>query len=82
MVIKHQYSVPERRWTADDFAGVENIKSVKQYTDGDPYRQVLQIALSLPEKERVLEMIHSIEALGLKEIKEVQVVQDPMGDQS
>ena len=82
VVIKHQYSVPERRWTADDFAGVENIKSVKQYTDGDPYRQVLQIALSLPEKERVLEMIHSIEALGLKEIKEVQVVQDPMGDQS
>ena len=55
---------------------------MKQYTDEDPYRQVLQIALSLPEKERVLEMIRSIEALGLKEIKEVQVVQDPMGDQS
>ncbi|MCM1228152.1 MAG: dockerin type I repeat-containing protein [Clostridium sp.] len=30
VTIKHQYSVPDRVWTADDFKGVSNIKSVNR----------------------------------------------------
>lgn len=44
VVIKCQYSDPERVWTADDFNGVENIKKVKQYDQVDPYKQVLEIS--------------------------------------
>lgn len=80
VTIKHQYSDPSRTWTIQDFSGIDNIKSVKQYTDADPYRQVLEIALKEPSKEHVLELIHGIEALECKEIKEVQVIQDMMGD--
>ena len=82
VIVKHQYSVPERLWSAEDFAGVAGIKAVSQYTDAVPYRQVLQIALKEPSKENVLELIHSIEALGLEEIKEVQVTRDFMGDKN
>ena len=80
IIIKHQYSVPERKWTKEDFAGIENIKSVKQYDEKDPYRQLLEITLKQPSKENVLHMIRSIEALELLEIKEVRTVQDAMGD--
>ena len=80
VVIKHQYSVPDRKWTKEDFAGVENIKSVKQYDETEPYRQLLEITLKQPSKENVLKMIRSIESLGLDEIKEVRTVQDAMGD--
>lgn len=80
VIIKHQYSVPEREWSEADFAGIENIKHVTQYHSVSPYRQVLQIALKLPSKENVLELIRSIEALKQEEIKEVQVTQDFMGD--
>ena len=82
VIIKHQYSVPDRVWTVKDFAGVPHIKSVSQYDTKDPYRQVLQLALDIPAKETVLETIRSIEALGLEEVKEVQVVQDFTGDAS
>ena len=80
VTIKHQYSDPSRTWTIQDFPGIDNIKSVKQHTNAEPYRQVLEIALKEPSKEHVLELIHGIEALECKEIKEVQVIQDMMGD--
>ena len=80
VVIKHQYSEPARTWTAADFSGIENIKSVKQYYDAEPYRQILDITLKQPSKENVLKLVKGIEALERKEIKEVQVIQDMMGD--
>ena len=80
VVIKHQYSVPSRKWTKEDFSGVENIKSVKQYDQAEPYRQLLEITLKQPSEENVLKLIRSIEALGLAEIKEVRTVHDAMGD--
>ena len=80
VTIKHQYSDPSRTWTIQDFPGIDNIKSVKQHSDAEPYRQVLEIALKEPSQENVLELIHGIEALECKEIKEVQVIQDMMGD--
>lgn len=80
IIIKCQYSVPDRIWTADDFRGIENIKKVKQYYDVDPYRQVLEITFNTYSKEDVLNTIHDIEALGLKEIKEIATVDTATGD--
>jgi hypothetical protein len=80
VVIKCQYSDPERVWTADDFNGVENIKKVKQYNQVNPYRQVLEISLKKYSKEAVIQMIHDIEALGIEEIKEVATVAMNSGD--
>ena len=79
VIIKHQYSVPERVWTVDDFKGIENIKVVSMYDQQEPYRQIVDIALMEPSKESVLQMIHSIESLNLKEIKEIQVLKDAFG---
>lgn len=79
VIIKHQYSVPERVWTADDFKGIENIKIVSMYDQQEPYRQIVDIALMEPSKESVLQMIHNIESLNLKEIKKIQVLQDAFG---
>lgn len=79
IVIKHQYSVPERVWSTDDFKGIDNIKAVTMYDEQEPYRQIAEIALEEPSKENVLKMIQSIERLRLKEIKEIQVIQDAFG---
>ncbi|MDE5556569.1 MAG: dockerin type I repeat-containing protein [Ruminococcus sp.] len=72
ITIKHQYSDPERVWTVDDFKGIENIKAVKQYYSSNPYRHILWISLSNLSQENVLKAIHDIEALNIKEIKEIQ----------
>lgn len=72
ITIKHQYSDPERVWTVDDFKGIENIKSVRHYYSTNPYRHFLWITLSNPSHENVLKAIHDIEALNIKEIKEIQ----------
>ncbi len=77
--IKHQYSVPERVWTADDFTCIENIKSIHQYETSSPYRQYLTIGLSECSKENVLKLIHDIEALNLAEIKEIKTVKHGLG---
>lgn len=72
ITIKHQYSDPERVWTVDDFKGIENIKAVEQYDLGSPHRHILWVYLSNPSQENVLKAIHDIEALNIKEIKEIQ----------
>lgn len=72
VTIKNQYNDPERVWTIDDFKGIENIKAVQQYYSSNPYRHILWISLSQPSKENVLKAIHDIEALNIKEIKEIQ----------
>ena len=74
VTIKHQYSDPERIWTVGDFKNIENIKDVQQYNSGNPYRQILWIYLSNPSKENALKAIHDIEALNIKEIKEIQTL--------
>lgn len=79
VTIKHQYSIPERTWSVDDFEGVENIKYVLQYKELSPYRQILKISLKNPSKENVLKMIHEIEELNLIEIKEVCTFLYPSG---
>lgn len=76
--IKHQYSIPERVWTADDFEGVENIKSVSQKDNIDtdnPYRQTVVIELENKSSEDTLKAVHDIEGLGMPEIKQVRVSQ-------
>ncbi|MDE6035925.1 MAG: dockerin type I repeat-containing protein [Ruminococcus sp.] len=85
--IKHQYSVPERIWTADDFRGVDNIKSVSQYSNINPtspypkkpYRQTVEIMLENRSAENVIKMINDIEALNLPEIKEIEVFRYGLG---
>ena len=82
--IKHQYSVPDRVWTIEDFKGIDNVKSVSQdycnnyyynlsLFDQKPYRQIITINLEECSKVNVLKMIQDIEALNLPEIKEVYV---------
>lgn len=79
--IKHQYSVPERVWTIDDFQGVENIWSIRQYETESPYRQSLIIGMKNPlSKENVLKLIHDIEALELPEIWYIDVCVTGLGD--
>lgn len=72
VTIKHQYSIPERIWSIADFENVENIKTVLQYKNNSPYRQVVEIYLQETSKENVIKMINDIEALHLVEVKEVQ----------
>ena len=72
VTIKHQYSDPERVWTVNDFEGLENIKAVEQYDLKSPHRHVLWVYLYNPSHESVLKAIHDIEALNIKEIKEIQ----------
>lgn len=100
IIIKHQYSDPNRVWTVDDFKEVENVKSVKnniikvtenmeiednniqfniQYENTFPYRQVIRVYLKYPSKKNVLKMIHDIEELNIKEIKEIQTYKYPSG---
>lgn len=80
VTIKHQYSVPDRLWTIEDFAGVNNIKSVKQYDMNAPYRQMLEISLKNCSKENVLTLIHDIESLNIVEIKEINTFSYGTGD--
>lgn len=80
VTIKHQYSVPNRLWTIEDFAGVNNIKSVKQYDMNAPYRQMLEISLKNCSKENVLTLIHDIESLNIVEIKEINTFSYGTGD--
>ncbi|MDE5770973.1 MAG: dockerin type I repeat-containing protein [Ruminococcus sp.] len=81
VVIKHQYSVPERVWTIDDFKGIDNIKTFSQNdnthyisTEKQPYRQIIEIGLEECSTENALKMVHDIEALNLPEIMEVQLL--------
>ena len=74
IVIKHQYSVPERVWTIEDFAGADNIYFIHQSAVESPYRQILTITLENQSREDVLKLIHDIENLGIVEIKEVNTV--------
>ncbi|MDE6501066.1 MAG: dockerin type I repeat-containing protein [Ruminococcus sp.] len=81
IVIKHQYSVPERVWTVDDFKGIENIKTFSQNdnthfisTEKQPYRQIIEIGLEECSTENALKMVHDIEALNLPEIMKVQLL--------
>lgn len=74
VTIKHQYSVPDRVWTLEDFAGVKNIYLIEQSVEESPYRQILSITPINQSKEDALKLIHDIEDLNLIEIKEVSTV--------
>ena len=74
IIIKCQYSDPNRVWTIDDFEGIDNIKTVTQSYQENPYRTVLEIRLQDEVAEKMLLMVHSIEELGMEEIKEFQFI--------
>ncbi|MDE7365675.1 MAG: dockerin type I repeat-containing protein [Ruminococcus sp.] len=40
IIIKCQYSAPNRVWTINDFKGIDNIKSIKQSYQENPYRTI------------------------------------------
>lgn len=79
IVIKCQYSTPDRIWTIDDFIGVDNIKSITQTYQENPYRTVLEVKLADQVSSKMLSMIHSIEALNMEEIKEFRFVDHATG---
>lgn len=70
IIIKCQYSDPNRTWTAEDFKDIDNIKSVTQSCQDSPYRTVLEITLQDSSTQKLLTMIQEIEALEMEEIKE------------
>lgn len=70
IIIKCQYSNPDRTWTAEDFKDVDNIKSVTQSCQDSPYRTVLEITLQDSSTQKLLTMIQEIEDLEMEEIKE------------
>lgn len=74
ITIKHQYSVPDRVWAIEDFAGIENIYLIEQSAEESPYRQILSVTPKNQSREDVLKLIHDIESLGMVEIKEVNTV--------
>ncbi|HKM02128.1 MAG TPA: dockerin type I repeat-containing protein [Sedimentibacter sp.] len=81
--IKHQYSVPERVWTIEDFNGIENIWKITQHESNinsqSPYRQSLEITLSDTSKENVLKLIHDIEVLNMVEVWKAYPVKHGLG---
>jgi hypothetical protein len=83
--IKHQYSVMNQVWTADDF-GVDNIAYIedvtyndwteerkKEHLENGVFRQWLCIILTEPGKEKALQMIDDIETQGILEISKVDI---------
>lgn len=79
IIMKCQYSDPDRVWSINDFKGIDNIKTITQTYQDNPYRTVLEIKLKDQVAEKMLEMIHSIEALELVEIKEFQFINHTTG---
>lgn len=79
IIIKCQYSDPNRVWSIDDFDSISNIYSIEQSSQSSPYRQVLKVTLSRSSKDRLLKLIHDIEALNLVEMKEIQTVTHATG---